>query len=98
MNKKLIERLDSTEQSFRDAKNHVYGLAHNVCLNGKEQKVLLAYMGDIEIHSLKCGESGQRIIQLLISCIYDGLAFGNWPWIINSVNTLEKENKAEIEI
>jgi len=74
-----MKRLDSMNQDYRDAKNHIYGLAHNVCLNGKEQKVLLAYLGDIEMHSLKYGESGERIIQLLISAIYDGLAFGNWP-------------------
>jgi len=75
-------------QEFRDAKQHVYGLAHNVCLNGKEQKALLDRLKDIEQHCMICGESGQRTIQLLLSCIYDGLAFGNWPWIVNGKDIL----------
>lgn len=86
-----MDRLDRMEADFRDAKNHVYSLAHNVCINdGKDQHALVDALRDIELHGLKCGDSWQRIIQCMISCIYDGLAFGNWPWIKNSVNNLDE--------
>ena len=84
-------RLDRLEQDYRDAKNHIFGLAHNVCINGKEQAFLLRVLGDIEMESLKSGASGEQTIRNLLYPIIDGLSFGHWPWIVNGVNTLEEK-------
>jgi hypothetical protein len=73
-------RLDRTSQDYRDAKNHIYGLAHNVCLNGKEQQALLSAMGNAEMEMYRVGEDGKQIILTLMGIILDGLRFGNWPW------------------
>lgn len=81
-------RLDRMGQDYRDAKNHVYGLAHNVCKDGKEQKALLAAMQYTEQEMIKSGESGEAIILTLLGIIMDGLNYGNWPWIKNGVDTL----------
>jgi hypothetical protein len=83
-------RLSRLDQDYRDAKNHVYGLAHNVCVNGKEQHALLSALGDVEMQMLKGGEDGKAIILTLMGIIIDGLQYGNWPWIKNGVNTLGK--------
>lgn len=86
------------DQSYRDALNHVYGLAHNVCINGKEQKFLIAHLQDIEFVMIANGETGDRTIKELLCVIIDGLKFGNWPWIKNGINLLElnkKENSNE---
>lgn len=86
-----MKRLDILEQDYRDAKNHLYRLAHNVCINGKEQAVLMTTLTKIEMHALNYGMEGKDIIKELLSCIYDGLAYDNWPWIKNGVNTLENK-------
>lgn len=65
---------------YDEAVKHIYGLAHNVSLNKSEQYALISALDDIETHSIKVGESNHRIVQLMLSLIYDGLAFGNWPW------------------
>ena len=83
-------RLDRSEQDFRDAKNHVYGLAHNVCVNGKEQNALLAAMQSTEMQMIKEGGTGEEIILSLLCILFDGLNYGNWPWIKNAVNTLDE--------
>lgn len=88
-----MTRLDYTEQSFRDAKNHLYGLAHNVCVNGKEQNALLHAMGQTELRLYEEGASGLAVISILMGIITDGLRYGNWPWIQNGVNTLESSTK-----
>lgn len=82
-------RLDRMDQDFRNAKNHIYGLAHNVCCNAGEQGYLLAVLGDIEMECYKNGATGQQIIRNLLTPIMDGLEFDNWPWIKNGVNVLE---------
>ena len=76
-------------QDYKNAKEHIYDLANSVCVNKQEQQIMLRCLKEIEKHSLICGESNKRVIQLMLSCIYDGLAFGNWPWIRNGINILE---------
>ena len=73
-------RLDSTSQDYRDAKNHIYGLAHNVCVDGIEQKRLLACLGKIELTCIESGISGKDTIRALLNPIMDGLIYNNWPW------------------
>jgi hypothetical protein len=85
----MTVRLDSMSQEYRDAKNHVYGLAHNVCVNGKEQKTLISAMQDVERQMVTNGEDGKHIILTLLGIIIDGTQYGNWPWVKNGVNTLE---------
>ena len=85
-----MSRLDSMEDDFRHAKNHVYGLAHNVAFLPGEQRALLSYIGEVEYNLYKEGASGERIIIELLGIIMDGLKYGNWPWIRNGLNTLEQ--------
>jgi len=73
-------RLDRMSQDYRDAKNHIYGLAHNVCLDGKEQQALLSTIQDVELEMHKNGEDGKQIIITMLGVVFDGLRFGNWPW------------------
>ena len=82
-------RLDRLKQDYRDAKNHIYGLAHHVCVDGKEQAFLLNHLGEVETHCLNHGMDGKDIIRELLNPIIDGLHYGNWPWIKNGVNVLE---------
>lgn len=66
-------RLDISTQSFRDAKNHIYGLAHNVCINGNEQRELLAHMLDIELKLMKDNSDGKEIILNLLGLVIDAV-------------------------
>jgi len=66
-------RLDASSQDFIDAKQHVYGLAHNVCLNGEEQRALLNELHDAENQLIANGWSGQTIIKTLLKVIADKL-------------------------
>lgn len=84
-----MSRLHKLEQDYRDATGHIYGLAHNVCINGEEQNALVTALQNIELEGLKDGADGQLIIRNMLFTIVDGLAYGNWPWIKNGVNTLE---------
>jgi hypothetical protein len=70
-----MKRLDRLEQNYRDAKNHIYGLAHNVCVNDKEQAALLSALGDVEMQMLKGGEDGKYIILTLMGIIIDSLQY-----------------------
>lgn len=82
------------EKSFRDAKQACYSLAHSLGKNGDEQAKLVTALHDIESHSMKCGESNERIIQLMLSMFYDCLAFGNWPWW-NEANQKQAEDRLD---
>jgi hypothetical protein len=86
-------RLDIMDKDYREAKNHVYGLAHNVCINGIEQKILLNELRSVEFEMR--AESGQTIISTMLGIILDGLHYGNWPWIKNGVNTLKSDSTSE---
>jgi hypothetical protein len=70
------------EQCLRDAKNHVYGLAHNVCNNKEEQAELLGVLQGIEKESILNGATGEQLIRNLLCPILDGLLWRNWPWDI----------------
>jgi hypothetical protein len=83
-------RLDSMSQDFRDAKNHVYGLAHNVCVDGLEQRALLNALSESETEMIRADEDGKAIILTLLGIIIDGVQYGNWPWVKNAVNTLKQ--------
>ena len=64
-----MSRLDTMESDYREAKNHIYGLAHNVCIDGKEQKSLLSALHEAEMEMLGNGENGLKIIKDLLSII-----------------------------
>lgn len=72
-------RLSRTSQDYLDAKNHIYGLAHNVCLNNKEQEALILAIRDVEVEMSRAKEDGEQVIITLMGIILDGLKFGNWP-------------------
>lgn len=74
------ERLSRIEQDYRDAINHIYGLAHNVCCERGEQTQLISALQDVEYEMTKQGETGKAIVLCLMGLITTGLAFGNWPW------------------
>lgn len=78
-------RLDINSQDFRDAKNHIYGLVHNVCLNDKEQEILIKTLQEEEQRMIDNREPGDVIIKHLLYPIMDGLSYGNWPWIVNTL-------------
>lgn len=86
-------RLSVGTTDYTDAKNYIYGLAHVVCRNGKEQKILLDTLHEIEYYSLTHGDEGHVIIRKLLNPIMDGLQYGNWPWIKNGVNILMGNGK-----
>lgn len=88
----MMSRLNKNEQSYRDAKNHIYGLAHNVSINGREQNALVRALQQIEEEGINDGASGQQIIRSMLFTLIDGLEYGNWPWIKNGVNTLKSKS------
>ncbi len=69
-----------TSEDYRRAKDHVYGLAHNVCESGTEQAQLVDVLREIETVGYKNGMKNIKIIKQMLFPIMDGLQFGNWPW------------------
>lgn len=84
-----MERLDSSSDCYRSAIQHVYGLAHNVSNDKAEQDSIFYRMQEIERQCIEEGTSGLETVKELLSVILDGLSYGNWPWIVNGVNTLK---------
>ena len=75
---------------FNGARQSLYGMAHDVCKNGREQNALLLAFQHTEMEMIEQGESPKAITIALLGIILDGLKHGNWPWVKNGVNTLEK--------
>lgn len=71
-------RLEDT-QDFADCKNHIYGLAHSVCLNSIEQHLLLSAVREVEDNANREGWPNSLTIASMIGVIFDGLAYNNWP-------------------
>ena len=57
--------------AFRQAKNHIYGLAHNISENGEAQNQLLTNLQDTEINMIAQGESNFKIISTLLTIVHD---------------------------
>jgi len=65
--------------SFRLAKDHIYGLAHVLTKNKEEQEALIDEMREIEMTEYRQGSKNSTIIKELLNPIVDGLFYGNWP-------------------
>ena len=89
----MTHRLDRLYYAtdFASAKTHIYGLAHNVCHTGQEQRALITVLHKIEEECIGRGASGSETIQQLMFPIMNGLMYGNWPWIKNGVDTLKEK-------
>lgn len=74
----MSERLGDV-RDFLQAKDRVYGLAHNVCLNGKEQRALLSKLQDMELDMIQNRENNETIIVTLLDVIMDCFRYNEWP-------------------
>lgn len=77
------------DAEYQNAIKALNELASAVTPNTKEQYVLL--MGINEIKNAPSVSDRERV-RTIIGMFYDGLAYGNWPWIKNGVNVLEKSD------
>lgn len=73
------------EDSFRHAKLACYSLAHSLGTNGLKQTKLVECLQGIEKHAI----NDELCIRSMLGVFYDGLAYGNWPWIRNGIDTLK---------
>lgn len=79
------------DTSYRNAIQALAQLAHAVSLTGKEQNALITAIHEIEMID-RDSTHGKERIRAIVGMFYDGLAYGNWPWVVNGVDTL-KESK-----
>jgi hypothetical protein len=70
---------------YKKSMDALYSLAHSLGENGKQQNSLVSALHDIE----KYENSDKGRVRAGIAMFYDGLAYGNWPWIKNGVDTLK---------
>ncbi len=66
-----------TQVDYVEAKRSCYQLAMSLGKTGNEQNELIKALKDVE----KTYDNYKETIQHMLSVIYDGLAFGNWPWV-----------------
>jgi hypothetical protein len=69
-----------TEQDFQNARQHIYGLAHDLAPDEQKQQQLITEIQQAELHSIRGGASNMDTIKLMLSPIMDGALYGNWPW------------------
>jgi hypothetical protein len=76
-----------TDKDYQDAKKSCYSLAHSLGNNAGEQHALISALRDAETE-----ETGyNNIIRRMLAVFYDGLAYGNWPWMKSGINILTSE-------
>jgi len=71
-----------TEQDYREAKKACYSLAHSLGSNRSEQESLVNALRGIELTN----DLYEPTIKQMLAVFYDGLAYGNWPWVLAKVN------------
>lgn len=66
---------------------HMFSLCHSIGENRAQQEALVEAIKEIDMDTI--GYSPRDKLARMLSLFYNGLAFGNWPWMVNGVNTLE---------
>jgi len=75
--------------SYINAMQALTQLAHAVGNSSKEQDALISEIRERQ-KDLNT-TSNREIVRNVVGMFYDGLEYGNWPWIVNGVNTLEEK-------
>jgi len=86
--------MDINKDQFILARETVIDLANCVVTNYKEREVLIEVIKAIAKESIKDNNTAKNTIRHMLSPINDGLAYGNWPWIKNGENILDKMYEA----
>lgn len=77
MDDNTFSRVSSTSD-YAAAKNAIYSLAMAVAKNEDEQKAFSKAFREIEREDWH--EPHKEIILQMLSVVFNGLAYGNWPW------------------
>lgn len=78
---------------YRNAMHGIYEIAHAIAGNGRKQNVLMIAFSNVEKeHTDYADGRSESVIKSCLGILYDGIAYGNWPWIINGEDTLPNTN------
>lgn len=75
------------DKAYRDSIQALAILAHSLGENGRKQNALINAIHEIEMNDRNSMHNKERI-KSIVGMFYDGLAYGNWPWIVNGIDTL----------